>query len=88
MDAVIDRFGRIVIPKELRDVLGLKVGSILRILSNNHEITLKPVEDTVPIAKKGNLTVINVKLENGGNIVQQIRKSRISKITGIPESDL
>ncbi|MBF0410593.1 MAG: hypothetical protein HQM10_24830 [Candidatus Riflebacteria bacterium] len=56
--------------------------------ANNHEITLKPVEDTVPIAKKGNLTVINVKLENGGNIVQQIRKSRISKITGIPESDL
>ena len=88
MDTVLDRFGRIVIPKELRDALGLKAGSILHVLSGNHEITLKPVENAVPISKKGNLTVINVKLENCGDIVQQVRKSRINKVTGIPENDL
>ena len=88
MDTVLDRFGRIVIPKELRDALGLKAGSILHILSGNHEITLKPIDNVVPMSKKGNLTVINVKLEGNDDIVQQVRMSRISKVTGVPENDL
>ena len=88
MDAVLDRFGRVVIPKELRDALGLKAGSVLHILFGNHEITLKPVENVVPVSKKGNLTVINVKLTGDGDIIQKVRRSRIRKVTGIPEEDL
>jgi AbrB family looped-hinge helix DNA binding protein len=88
MDTVIDRFGRIVIPKELRDAMGLKAGSVLHILFGNQEIRLKPAENVVQMSKKGGITVIDVQLESSSDIVQQVRKSRISKVTGIPEEDL
>lgn len=42
----IDRLGRIVLPKELRDVLDLDVGTPLEIYSDNEVIALKKYEPT------------------------------------------
>lgn len=90
MDAVIDRFGRVVIPKELRDALGLKAGSVLQILFGNHEIRLKPAKDVVLTSKEGHVTVLNVQLPGDGavDIVRKVRNARIAKVAGISEDDL
>ena len=44
MEATLDRFGRIVIPKKIREDLHLQVGSSIRIEEGDGEIVLKPVE--------------------------------------------
>ena len=42
MKSTVDRFGRVVIPKEIRDRLGLKPGAEIDIGDNGNEIIVKP----------------------------------------------
>jgi AbrB family looped-hinge helix DNA binding protein len=42
MEAKLDRFGRIVIPRKLRGLLGLKPGSSLKILGEEGRLVLMP----------------------------------------------
>ena len=49
MEAAIDRFGRIVIPKRLRDALGLVPGSVVRIGLHEHTLVLDPVANEAPL---------------------------------------
>ena len=57
MEVVLDRFGRIVLPKQVRDALGLKPGSILSIEETREEIHLKPVEGEPHIREKQGVIV-------------------------------
>ena len=43
MEATLDKFGRIVIPKEIRDDFNLRPGSQIRIEESEQAIILKPV---------------------------------------------
>jgi AbrB family looped-hinge helix DNA binding protein len=43
METTLDKFGRIVIPKEIRDDFNLKPGSQIRIEESEQAIILKPV---------------------------------------------
>jgi AbrB family looped-hinge helix DNA binding protein len=43
MQTSIDNYGRVIIPKSIRDDLGLEAGSIFEIEANNHNIVLKAV---------------------------------------------
>jgi AbrB family looped-hinge helix DNA binding protein len=43
METTLDKFGRIVIPKEIRDDFNLKPGSQIRIEESDQAIVLKPV---------------------------------------------
>lgn len=52
MKAVLDKFGRIVIPKEVRESLCLKPGSTFFIEEVNREIHLKPMEGTQNVKNK------------------------------------
>ena len=44
METTLDRFGRIVIPKEIRDDFNLKPGSQIRIEESDQVIILKPMQ--------------------------------------------
>ena len=44
MEATLDRFGRIVIPKKMREYFNLRPGSPVRIEEGQDGILLKPVE--------------------------------------------
>ncbi len=55
MKTILDRFGWVVVPKEIRDRLGLKPGAEMEIDENGSEVVLKPVEHETPL-----------KLEDGG----------------------
>jgi AbrB family looped-hinge helix DNA binding protein len=48
----IDKAGRIVLPKHLRDELQLEAGVTLEIESSGEELTLRPVRGRTPLRKK------------------------------------
>lgn len=44
MKTTLDRFGRVVVPKDIRDRLGLRPGTEIEIDEKGNEVVLKPVE--------------------------------------------
>jgi len=65
----VDVAGRIVIPKEIRDIMSIKEGDLLEIVKDNNEILLRKYykgcifcgEDKSTIGFKGNLVCIQCK---------------------------
>ncbi len=80
MEATIDRFGRIIIPKELRDLFGLKPGSTLEVIPSEQEITLRMVESEPLIARKNGVLIIKTEIRGNEDIVQLIRKQRDERL--------
>ncbi len=84
MEAVIDKFGRIVIPKRLRDDLGLKPGSVIKIEANRNELLLKPVQEEYPLEYKDGVLLFTG--QSSGNIEDEIYKIREERIKGFYEN--
>lgn len=82
MEVKIDDYGRIVIPKEVREKLGIESGSALEIRVDQEEdaggaITLKPKGHEPALQQKGELLVHSGRLtEDGFDVVEQIRSTR------------
>ncbi|MDE2059235.1 MAG: AbrB/MazE/SpoVT family DNA-binding domain-containing protein [candidate division NC10 bacterium] len=57
METTLDRFGRVVIPKDIRDALGLKPGELLKIEQTDDEVVLKPLREEPPIKVKNGVLV-------------------------------
>ena len=54
---VLDKSGRVVIPKSLREELNLGVGDSLSLESHGEQIKLRPVRASVPIRKEDGVWV-------------------------------
>ena len=54
---VLDKAGRVVIPKMLREELCLGAGDSLRLESHGEQITLRPVRVSIPIRKEDGVWV-------------------------------
>ncbi len=82
MDVKIDDYGRIVIPKAVRDQLGIESGSSLEIHVDPEgevggTITLKPKGQEPALQQKGEILVHSGKLtEEEFDVVEQIRSTR------------
>ena len=86
MTLKIDKAGRVVLPKPMRDRLGLHEGSDLEVQETTEGITLKPAERRPSMVKKQGLWVHTGKLPPGFDIVQAIREDRedrIRKLAGL-----
>lgn len=83
MDVVIDKFGRIVIPKSIRHNLGLKPGSIMQITEQDHSIVLKKEDSKPPIQRKGNLVVFTG--EAVGDIETSLKNIRDKRLKDLSE---
>jgi AbrB family looped-hinge helix DNA binding protein len=74
MEATLDRFGRIVIPKQVRDDLGLSPGSVLKIEERAEGIVLKPVAESSPLVLKDGILVFTGEVE--GDLETVLRRGR------------
>ncbi len=81
MESSLDRFGRIVIPKEIRDELGLKAGMVFRIENDANSIYLKPVKSESPLVMKGKVLVHTGKPI--GPLEDQLQKQREERMQRI-----
>lgn len=80
METKVDKFGRVVLPKDIRDNLDLKPGQVLRIEKSDDEVILKPLRKESPLHIKGGVLVFSGTAT--GDImeaVKQHRKERLKK---------
>lgn len=81
MNTTLDRFGRIVIPKQMRDGLGLQPGITLRIEEREDEIRLKPLREGSPTHEKDGILVFSG--EAAGDLVGAVGASRESRLARV-----
>lgn len=75
-----DKAGRVILPKPVRDRLGLHEGSDLDIEETPDGVLLKPTEQRPSMVKKQGLWVHTGKVPSGFDIVQAIRDDREERI--------
>ena len=77
MEAILDKFGRIVIPKKIRDDFSLRPGIAICIEEGKNEILLKPVEDEPSLTEKDGVLVFTGKsMENLETKIEEFRRKR------------
>jgi len=80
LTAALDKSGRIVLPKPLRDVLQLEPGVTLEIETSEDTITLRPVRGRAPLHKKLGVWVFRsgepLTVEVVTETLQQLRDTR------------
>jgi len=82
MQLTIDKFGRILIPKVLRDDFNLTPGALLEIEEKTDQIVLKPVrEKPAVIQKKGILVYTGKPVGRIEDTINQERENRLRKIS-------
>ncbi len=82
----IDGAGRVVIPKAMRQKLGLKAGDALGIDLADEQITLRPIYPGMRMVKKRGIWVMRggppMTLEDVNEAIQQGREERMRMVLG------
>ena len=77
---IIDKAGRVVIPKPLREELHLEPGDALEMESAGEQITMRPVRGTGPLTKEHGVWVFHtgqpLPASATDEMLQQIREER------------
>lgn len=82
METTLDRFGRVIIPKGVRDDMGLEAGAVLTIEKKGEKIVLQPLQGEPNITeKKGILVFTGTPVGDVGAALQEHRKRRLKKMT-------
>jgi len=82
METTVDRFGRIVIPKRMREDLGLRPGTKLEIEAVGEEVLLKPVHEEPHVVDREGVLVFTGSAS--GELIQAVerhRRERTGKVT-------
>jgi AbrB family looped-hinge helix DNA binding protein len=80
MKTTLDRFGRVVVPKDIRDRLGLRPGAEIEIDEKGYEIVLKPVEHEPSLmVKEGVLVYSGSATGDLSGAVRTHREERLRK---------
>jgi AbrB family looped-hinge helix DNA binding protein len=80
----VDKAGRVILPKPLRDKLQLHPGDDLAIEADEHVITLRPIRQKAPLRKKRGIWVYHGEPSNDSidDIIDRDREARIREIAG------
>jgi len=83
METTLDRFGRIVIPKKIREHFNLKAGSPIRIEEVDQAIVLKPVQgEPKLVLKDGVLVFSGTPIGDLEQALDEDRKGRLKSMWG------
>jgi len=83
MKTTLDRFGRVIVPKGIRDRLGLVPGSEMTIDEHENEVVLKLVEQGAPLKlEKGILVYAGAAKSDLTEAVHMHRVDRQRKVAG------
>ncbi|RJQ55665.1 MAG: AbrB family transcriptional regulator [Desulfobacteraceae bacterium] len=81
METSVDRFGRILIPKRVRDDFNLKAGTLIRIEKSDQAIILTPFHGEPNLkVKEGVLVYSGTPMEDVGEALARHREERIRSI--------
>lgn len=82
MKTTLDRFGRVIVPKVIRDRLGLVPGAELTIDVHENEVVLKPVEHEAHLKRENGILVFAGTAKNDlGDAVRIHREDRHRNVT-------
>ena len=89
MMVTIDKAGRIVIPKPVRDALGLDPGDELELESTAEHLTIRPLRDTMPLRQERGVGVYRSGKPLPAGVVEEtmrtIRREREDRSLGLGE---
>lgn len=57
MQVRLDRFGRVVVPKPIREALGLEPGAALELEEEGGRVLLRPLREEAPLRESGGVLV-------------------------------
>ncbi|HTV43272.1 MAG TPA: AbrB/MazE/SpoVT family DNA-binding domain-containing protein [Candidatus Sulfotelmatobacter sp.] len=89
----IDKAGRVVLPKQVREELAINPGDLLKISIHGSEVTLRPTREASGFIRRGhalvfsaaegdfldNETVESVRADEGGNLLKNLTKGLSQK---------
>ena len=81
METILDRFGRIVIPKKIREDFNLKAGTQIQIEENEKSIILTPIHGEPNLRMKDGILVFSgIPLVDLGEALTKHREERLKTI--------
>ena len=84
METTLDRFGRIVIPKKIREGFNLGAGSPVRIEEGQEGIVLKPIEGDPCLSEKDGVLVFSGKcVGDMEGVLDELRQQRHQALRGM-----
>ncbi|MEO8130067.1 MAG: AbrB/MazE/SpoVT family DNA-binding domain-containing protein, partial [Bryobacteraceae bacterium] len=86
MTLKIDNAGRVILPKPVRDRLGLRAGSELEMRETAEGLVLKPAERRPSLIRKGSFLIHSGEIPAGYDILKAIdedREERMRKAWGL-----
>jgi AbrB family looped-hinge helix DNA binding protein len=86
MTLKMDKAGRVILPKPVRDRMGLRAGSALEAVETAEGVVLKPVDRRPSLIKKGSFWIYAGEIPAGYDILKAIdddREERMRKAWGL-----
>ncbi len=81
METTLDKFGRIVIPKKIRNNLGLMPGIVMKIEVSGEELVLKPlIEEPHVKIKEGVMVFTGIATEEIETELRKFREKRLNSL--------
>lgn len=80
-ETILDRFGRVLIPKSVRVDLGLEPGAVLRVEERDEGILLQPVQGEPHLVVKEGVLVFTGSV--GPDIVEAVRRDRGKRLKAL-----
>ena len=74
METNLDRFGRVIIPKRVREKLGLKPGALLEVQQQGGDLLLKPVQEEPRLLERDGVLVFGG--EALGDLAESVQSDR------------
>jgi len=88
MITTLDKFGRVIIPKRLREYLGINSETALNISEDNKRIVIELVKEKTPIVNRDGILVFTGKLEKKrSDLIRSDRNKRMRKLLTSEEKD-